>query len=230
MDQVLSQIDIFCKVYSNLEFILSFDTSNFVSTLSKYVGRSECLMRIFIGDDQFEWDLLENNNPEEFALIYAHDQCGSTADFVKIEQQIRLQIQAYLYNKYAHVIRFVNNLSQKPPVPNYNRQLEGKLILKSEINSICDLFQDDLAYFPPLDEDRLVEGIGNLEFLELLHGSQAVYAKSISDHVESRVMESQPFDYNELRRSYQRIVQNQVTDVGLVHRQVLEGLGLPYPF
>ena len=108
-----------------MEFILSFDTANFVSTLAKYVGRSECLIKVRIGDDQFEWDLLENNNPEEFALIYAHDQCSDCADFVKIEQSIRLQIQAFLYNRYAHVIRFIGNLSQKPPLQNQGRQLEG---------------------------------------------------------------------------------------------------------
>ena len=87
-----------------------------------------------------------------------------------------------------------------------------------------------MTYFPPTNERELVDGIGNLDFLDLLHGSQAVYSKAISDLVESRVMEAQPFDLAEVRRNYHRLAQNQLADVGLVHRQVVESLGLPFPF
>ena len=127
MDQVLSQVETFCKVYSNLDFLLSFDSSNFLSSLAKYIGQSECLVTVCLEDDRFQWDLLANNNPEEFALIYARDQKLNATDFVDVEQTLRLQIQTYLYHKYLHISRFIGNLTQKPLQPNYVHQLEGSL-------------------------------------------------------------------------------------------------------
>ena len=92
-------------MYSNLDLILSFDPETLSNSVVKYLGRSECLIKIFLPGESVEWDLLENNNPEEFALIYAQDLNGSAADFVALEQTIRLQIQTYLYHRYLIVAK-----------------------------------------------------------------------------------------------------------------------------
>lgn len=75
-----------------------------------------------------------------------------------------------------------------------------------------------------------MDNINNAELLELLHTSQVAYSRSIADLVEKRVMDTVPFDYAEVRRSYHKITQGQLLDHGFIHKQILEDLKLPCPF
>ena len=113
MDQVLGQIEVFCKAFSNLELILNFDSESLSNSVSKYMGKNECLVKIRLPGEVIDWDILENNNPEEFALIYSRDTRGTAEQFISIEQSVRLQIQSFVYKKYKHAVRVLKRFEGK---------------------------------------------------------------------------------------------------------------------
>lgn len=129
LEQLLTQVEVFCKVYSCLELVLNFNPDSFSKSVAKYISRNEFTITLQVDTDFFEWDLLSNNNPEEFALVYCRDKDLQTTDFVRVEQTIRLQIQSFLYFRYYQVARTIlcaESLAGNGPTIEF---IEGTLIL-----------------------------------------------------------------------------------------------------
>lgn len=99
-----------------------------------------------------------------------------------------------------------------------------------EFANICELFSEDVPFFPAVKETELVDALINQEMIDTLQSNQTAYPKKFADLIEEKVMLLHPFDYQEVKRSYHRIAQTQLTEQGIDHKAILEEFNLPCPF
>lgn len=226
----MTQIEVFCKAYSCLDLIINFNPESFSKSISKYISRNEFNITLYLGTDQFEWDLLSNNNPEEFALVYCKETDGTTLDFVRIEQTIRLQIQSFLYFRYYQVCKVLLRQETGSTDSTSRNFLEGRLRNNPDLAAICDVFRDDLMYFPEEEIPSLVDKLETPEAIESFHKHQSSFDRSLANMVETKVMSMHPFDGEELKKSYQKLNQAMQVEHGFSHSDILTAYGLPNPF
>ena len=87
-----------------------------------------------------------------------------------------------------------------------------------------------MPFYPEVNHKKLVQKLENQEILDLLQANQAAYSKKIADDIEEKVMTSIPLDYAEIKKSYHKMTQSQLQEHGIIHKQILDSYGLPFPF